>query len=374
MSSQIQKQRIYLNFHHPNYDTWKNKSCYIINCQSTKLSSCHSLSESQLRHIAIDGHVLTYAVLETKVVTNNQNGMKRIGVGQAGTFEGFCNAHDNKLFEAIDSAIFQICRRNIILLSLRTICFRTYLTIQKAFAITKYLDDTKNIDPRTDIERLVDIRYHDAYLALEIDFLYLREKYSSAYLDKKFDNFEYCIFNLEDEPWMLGTDINPIFEQSVQAGKPLQEIGCSILKTQNGWAVILSHINLEQNENFKNTVLNLLRNPQKDIPNRLLAFILSSYSNLFFKFKEKEPETDLLKSIFDSHHENAVNVEKNEAIAKKLPQLEIKTTQFKFSANPLSFIRYIQQSTFSTYKEKRIPKKYKSFKRFTKHIKKSHSN
>ncbi|MBI3408743.1 MAG: hypothetical protein HY040_10340 [Planctomycetes bacterium] len=84
----------------------------------------HTLSESWLRRLADDGgHVLQF-VLAVEDAGKRPVGFKPkvVGVGEATTFPGFCQEHDDSLFACVEKEAFVASPRQLACLVYRSVC------------------------------------------------------------------------------------------------------------------------------------------------------------------------------------------------------------------------------------------------------------
>lgn len=98
-----------------------------------KAINSHSIPESLLNCLAQNGHVLGFPELnfrdQQKIWEGGLWRPSPIGIGKASTFRGFCKAHDNKFFEAIERRDVTPTVRQSFLFHFRAACHALYQNI-----------------------------------------------------------------------------------------------------------------------------------------------------------------------------------------------------------------------------------------------------
>lgn len=89
-----------------------------------EIITAHSIQRGgQLGLIAEDNHVYrANADLSTLQKSGGMPQLKKVGIGKASTFDGFCSIHDNSLFEPIDNFPLRKDQRQIALYAYRCLC------------------------------------------------------------------------------------------------------------------------------------------------------------------------------------------------------------------------------------------------------------
>ncbi|RDC64867.1 hypothetical protein [Adhaeribacter pallidiroseus] len=79
----------------------KSRKCSLFNCTTPSILS-HTIQKSKLKEIlAPDGHV--YTIDSTGFIeVGTLSKFKKVGVGNALTFKGFCSVHDNQIFQPVE--------------------------------------------------------------------------------------------------------------------------------------------------------------------------------------------------------------------------------------------------------------------------------
>lgn len=94
----------------------------------TKISKAHTVQRrGGLAAIAEDGHVLTVKPTMKGMIDNEgAPGPRRVGVGQASVFPGFCSAHDTQLFKTVEGKDVDFTAATAFLLGFRAIAYERY--------------------------------------------------------------------------------------------------------------------------------------------------------------------------------------------------------------------------------------------------------
>ncbi len=94
------------------------RECHVNRCPNSPIRS-HSISKNHLSLIETDGHLFTLSERElfdgTFIEYSNATVVKKVGIGDATTFDGFCSNHDNDLYQSIDKIQFDLTPNNLLL-------------------------------------------------------------------------------------------------------------------------------------------------------------------------------------------------------------------------------------------------------------------
>ncbi|WGL16802.1 SEC-C domain-containing protein [Microbulbifer bruguierae] len=191
---------------------------------SGKIVKAHSISKSSsLKEISSNGHVLT----TFKTGANFNNGFdispQKIGLQKASTFTGFCNYHDNHLFQPIEKKDFEISEENCFLVAYRALTREIFVKEKSAgtFDLLKNLDKGKSIDQQISIQAGHKWTYENNDLTKN-DLEYLKKKMDSILLSKDYSGVSHIVFTLAEPPMvMTSAAVAPRFDFQ---GKELQKI------------------------------------------------------------------------------------------------------------------------------------------------------
>jgi len=253
---------------HPNAST---SSC-------SRFGKAHSVQKSKLTKIAENGHVLKTGIGRMSGVPS----MKRVGIKQASTFYGFCNYHDNKLFEPIENKPLELNERNAFLLAFRSICLHIYYKRRHA---TTDLFSTVPKNPVT----CKFITYYEESIGNGVRRLLrmaepIYEKMGKAILNNNYSGTNYFAIEFDTVPDILCSDASVInfgFQGTLARPepKPLDLITCSLLPYRQGGVVVFAWYGKNTtNENF---ILSLSSLCEHEVPDAIVRFLFRYVGNFF---------------------------------------------------------------------------------------------
>ncbi|MCF3194863.1 hypothetical protein [Pseudomonas bubulae] len=157
-----------------------------------EIISAHSIQRmGQLQHIAEDGHVYRMnGDISTLRKTNGTPVPKRIGIGKASTFLGFCKVHDNALFEPIDNFPLRPTAEQIALYAHRSLCRECFVK-ENAMQVLKETIASSNLDDS--IREFMSAMLHGTALGVK-GLQYHKNYYDGALRNESFDEFRYISF------------------------------------------------------------------------------------------------------------------------------------------------------------------------------------
>jgi hypothetical protein len=178
---------------------------------SGNIIKAHSVPKSSgLKLIAKNGNVYSFSYLVTpSIIHQDVYAPKQIGVEDASTFTGFCSYHDNKVFEPIDSHLFEVTPHHIFLVSYRSLCFAMFRQkdiVEKGLYLRKFY--------KKDQKRLVELEER-LYIAQFVLNILEREKklYDSALLNSDFTDTRYYALKVNSIPnYLCAETILPVFD------------------------------------------------------------------------------------------------------------------------------------------------------------------
>lgn len=96
-------------------------------CSAT-IAKAHTIQKNGgLAAISEDGHVLTVKpVMKEMIKTEGNPQPRRVGVGNASVFPGFCSNHDSALFKAVEGKSLALTRETAFLFSYRAIAYERF--------------------------------------------------------------------------------------------------------------------------------------------------------------------------------------------------------------------------------------------------------
>jgi len=156
---------------------------------SNRIIKAHTVQRSGgLSEIAEEGHVISGKKGFENVFKNKGEIVPGlIGIGSASTFMGFCNVHDNNLFEPIEKNSFSFNHEAAFLLGFRALAYE-YLTKKNSL---KTVEIQRGIDKGKDFQAQVYIQqYLHAHLESSLrgmrDLEGWKTEYDKRYLDKNY--------------------------------------------------------------------------------------------------------------------------------------------------------------------------------------------
>ena len=159
------------------------------------ISEAHSVSRrTSLAKIAVNGHVYGYEPSDADLAKGKlERSLKRMGVGKASTFTGFCNMHDTELFRPIDAFPLEPTAEQMALLGFRSLS-REFLGALRMIRMIRPLRQAdrgkpefwqKSFQPRLDDQWLSNLRKQ----RLEID----HNRWASLISARQYDRLSYLL-------------------------------------------------------------------------------------------------------------------------------------------------------------------------------------
>lgn len=170
-------------------------------CSSAKPIQSHSLQRSgALNAIAEKGHVLaSLPTLEDLFKNKGQTGLRKVGLGKASTFPGFCSQHDSSLFKPIEGKTLVFNRSTAYLFAYRAIA----LEIQRKTTALKQQSMIRSIADRgrDPLEQfLIQKTYAEFIAGLELginDLSRIKQVYDLVIKEDSYANVHYIIHEFD---------------------------------------------------------------------------------------------------------------------------------------------------------------------------------
>lgn len=249
----------------------------------------HTVQKAMLKHISVDSHVYTPS---SKNTPNSppEIYMKRIGIGDASVFTGFCGYHDKEIFKKIEDEDFLGTEEQCFLYIYRAVCRELFLKIAH---IEDVEFNMKSIIRDSFEKQIATQKFLEEYLvgvktgALEIQNL--KKKLDNIFLSKTFDEIHYCIFWIDRSPELLcNGGFQPDFDlfgnylqDWEDIGNELDGITMSFITNSKGGAVILGW-HQSADSTCLPLVESLLAFPEERIPDLLVNWVIKDIENIFF--------------------------------------------------------------------------------------------
>lgn len=185
-----------------------------------EIISAHSIQRmGQLQHIAEYSHVYRMnGDISTLRKTNGSPAPKRIGIGKASTFLGFCKAHDNALFEPIDNFPLRPTAEQVALYAYRSLCRECFVK-ENAMQVMKETKASSSMDGSK--REFMDAMLYGTALGVK-GLQYHKNYYDDALRNNSFDEFRYICFVSESRcSLQLSGLLYPEFDY---LGRPLNDL------------------------------------------------------------------------------------------------------------------------------------------------------
>lgn len=215
--------------------------CSYDNCQENPINS-HSISKSLLKLIAKEGKVITFENNFFKVGSSEGTIKEKVqGISKATTFPGFCNSHDNIIFEEIDNLPFDLSNKQAFLYLFRAISRAIIHKEQTIFLLDE-------IYKRNNNKKLID-ELKNFKMGTLIGILNLKQQ--KEYLDKyllenNFTNVRFTLFYMDGNPQILFSGLT--FPDYDFQGREIQDLSktenllgllsFSSVKLPGGWGIL----------------------------------------------------------------------------------------------------------------------------------------
>lgn len=272
-------------------------------CTEKSINS-HTISQTNLRLIAEDGHLLSFKVPELfKAIDNDKKlyeeiKLTKIGLKSVSAFPGFCAAHDTSIFSSIDTQTLEITGQTCQLLVFRTFVHEAYKKICGQYKLESF----QYADKKIDLQRVTDVNSFE----LGSTDLLTQAKQIYENIKTKKSEIKYVSFKFSETlPFCFIAPINFEIKPSFGGKDPYAQVfyeSCLIglLPTSFGSTFVIAFPR-SQIENVRIFLDRLGRN-KEEFPKKILQLALQSCENLFFKLSwvEELPDAsrNLLKEIF----------------------------------------------------------------------------
>lgn len=279
----------------------------------------HSIQRSEsLAEIAENGHILQYSMSFRSLDTLMKHGFvspKRIGIGKANTFMGFCEKHDSQLFEPIERNRIRPTAEQACLLAFRATA-RELLTKENARNSLELMNELERDRPPNEKRAIEQYKLvHKVGMELGIrDLLAQIEYLKVSILDRSFEDIAYLSFQINKIPEVMCSSVFQVdydydrnqLQDLAERDDPCEWMAVNILSHRGNGIVLLTWP-----KSFlvsKQFIGSLLRQP--DIPNSIIRLVFDYVENHAFSptwwdslsvLKKK----CLCRRAFDVYHRDA---------------------------------------------------------------------
>jgi len=216
---------------------------------------------------------------------------KLIGINEASTFWGFCQAHDSSTFAPLETRTLGPTDEQAFLIAYRPLVKELYLKMcqLESLELCREADKGRALHEQLDIQEL--IRLHGLGIRSAIyDLEHHKTLFDADLIARDFDHVRYVTIHLDCAPDIMCSGMvqpeyafdGTLIQDLTDIGSVLQMIAFSLLATDGGGAAVFAW---RDNSNAASSVLvdSLLTLPESDIPSALVRFALSELENAFFR-------------------------------------------------------------------------------------------
>lgn len=221
-------------------------------CQGI-IKNAHSISKKLfLDKISHKNHVYSIE-FDFKI---NKAIAKNIGINQASTFFGFCDFHDNILFECFEKNDFNYSLEQLFMLAYRSLCleiFKKKSVEKKYFAMKYFIDNGENIEiqffKQLELNKVI-TKNKNSINTLET----IKTLLNNYIIEKEFKYLNHCIINLSEiQPLLASTLISPEFDfnsnkvQDLESTNEIKNLFMNSLIIDNKGFILISWIKNDNN-------------------------------------------------------------------------------------------------------------------------------
>lgn len=283
-----------------------------------KVSAAHTIQRAGALRDLVDTtkHVMTFYPVEF-----DDNGLpipKKVGWRNASTFSGFCEKHDGKTFEPLETIPFTGTPEQCFLLGYRALCHEVYQKAASARAnllLRDYIDKGLSVDEQEQIQHTLAIQRAGVNHGLE-SAMAKKQIMDKHFLEKDFREWKRFIVKFQGNISVASTGTpTPMHDLS---GKQIQILHdpdthvqyllYGVTPIQDGGAVVFSWHSKDIASNaFMNSLNKISR---KLLPNILVQFMFAYVENTFFSKdwwnslgNEQQTHIKKLAGIFNPYYQ-----------------------------------------------------------------------
>jgi hypothetical protein len=252
-----------------------------------KVVDSHTIQKSgPLKTIAHNGEVYSMRGAINHLVANNGRLLpQRRGISTVSTFPGFCEKHDNSLFEPIENGSFDINSANGFLLHYRNVCAEYHAKISMQFGepVLRIMDGGRNLFQQFKAQQAAADMNFGASLA-EKQLAEERTSLLASWDKQDFDGLKFYYIEYERQlPFVASFSATPKFSPD---GKFIQDWSADRLRTLS-----VSSVNLDGHSGFmmSSTDHDLMaifasefEDRQIGTPSNLLRWVVANAENVAF--------------------------------------------------------------------------------------------
>jgi hypothetical protein len=183
--------------------------------------NAHSIqNKGLLARIAEKGHVFGLSTDYGSIKKNKgKPEYKKIGINNISTFKGFCQIHDNELFEPIDNHHLIPTEQQVFLYAYRSLCRELFVKENSLNSIRKHLSN--GIE-----QKRIKEYFSDLEIGTKVGFdnlLKHKAEYDLVFKNNSFHKINYVIFTSNNEPNIAFSGV--IYPDYDYIGNRLQDLG-----------------------------------------------------------------------------------------------------------------------------------------------------
>ncbi|MDZ4658473.1 MAG: hypothetical protein SH868_12920 [Bythopirellula sp.] len=259
---------------------------------SSKIAKAHTVQRgSSLQKIADKGHVYGFAV--DAVNLNKSPGripVKRIGINDASTFNGFCANHDNTTFSPVEQKPFTATHEQCFLLGYRAMCREFYQkkTVIDAMPFISQLDKGRSLPDQVDFQSSLQSMFVGQTVGLR-DLKQRKDAFDKLLVNGNHQDANFYVIETTVTPDVMatfGVTLEFDFEGNrlqnlSDLDKTLESIYITILATESGGAIVLSWLN-DTNVACEKFVGSLHRIEDSAVGDAIIRLAFEYSENTFF--------------------------------------------------------------------------------------------
>jgi hypothetical protein len=294
-----------------------------------KIIGSHTIQKSgPLKTIARNGEVYSMRGAVNHLVENNGRLLpQRRGISTVSTFPGFCEKHDNSLFEPIENGNFDIDSANGFLLHYRNVCAEYHAKISMQFGepVRRIMDGGRNLFQQFAAQQAAADMNFGASLA-EKQLAEMRDTLLASWKKQDFGGLGYYYIEYERQlPFVASFSATPKFSPS---GKFIQDWSEDRLR-----AISISSVNFDGHSGFMmssadHELMTLIASEFEDrkigTPSNLLRWVVANAENVAFAIDWWDHLSDRRqKHLLDLAMIGVTGDELDDELAVYLPAIEV---------------------------------------------------
>jgi hypothetical protein len=268
---------------------------------------------ADLRQIARHGHVYQASAEIGDLVRNKGQILPRlVGINDASTFWGFCQAHDTSTFAPLETHPFSATDEQVFLLAYRPLCKELYLKrwFLDSLNIARSTDQGRPEHEQLQIQEYVHLTGIGVRAAIR-DLLAHKLEFDTELLANSFARIRHVTVHLDRVPDVLCSGIiqphltfdGRQIQNLADVNHRLQFMAVSAIATEDRGAVVFSW--RPDSDLAANALIDSLLALKADaIPHAILRYVISEFENTYFRPEWWETRSSVERDaiVARSHH------------------------------------------------------------------------